>query len=56
MAKYQKSRSEILLNWGISRGHVVMPNSQDLQGENLSVENLNFKMEKSDLDQISNIN
>jgi len=51
--KYGRSESQILLNWGLSRGHVVIPKatSHEHQEENFKAQD--FGLEQGDVDEIT---
>ena len=46
--KYEKTSAQILLNWSLYRGHIVIPKTSNLKrlGENLNV--YDFRMENEE--------
>lgn len=52
-AKYSRSEAQVLLNWGMCRGHVVIPKASNLehQAENFAAQN--FQLEDSDVAEIT---
>lgn len=44
MAKYKKSAAQILLNWGVQRGHVVIPKSNTPAHLKENIESLTFSL------------
>jgi diketogulonate reductase-like aldo/keto reductase len=54
--KYEKSPAQILLNWGIQRGHVVIPKSSTEKRLKENLESQNFQLSKEDVEAISSLN
>jgi len=54
--KYKKTPGQIVLNWGLARGYVVLPKTEKKErlGENLASES--FVMEKEDYEKITGLN
>jgi len=54
--KYKKTGAQILLNWGICRGHVVIPRSSKFHRleENFGCQS--FTLEESDIEEINKLN
>lgn len=55
MAKYEKTGAQILLNWGVQRGHIVIPKSNSLERLKENIDSLNFILEEADVEEISKI-
>lgn len=51
--KYEKSKGQIILNWGISRGHVIIPKSSNKARQIENLECYKFKMEAEDIDKLT---
>jgi len=56
MDKYSKSGAQILLNWGLQRGHIVIPTSNNFGRQQENFGCLDFKLEAEEVDEISTIN
>ncbi|CDW84375.1 UNKNOWN [Stylonychia lemnae] len=54
--KYQKSPVQVVLNWGISRGYGIIPKSANIDRQRENFQIYDFKMEQSDLDEITALN
>ena len=54
-AKYEKSPAQIILNWHLNRGHIIIPKTLTLArlGENFNV--YNFKMTEEEYEQITKL-
>ena len=53
--KYGKTGAQILLNWGIQRGHIVIPKSNNESRVKENIESLNFTLDKEDVEAISKL-
>ena len=51
--KYNKTKGQIALNWGLQRGHVVIPKSSNKGRQNENLDCYSFKLEKEDVDKIT---
>ena len=54
--KYQKSKGQILLNWGLSKGAVVIAKSNSVERMKENMDSQSFKLEEEDVAQISKLN
>jgi len=54
-AKYKKSVSQIVLNWHLSRGYVIIPKTSTLERLRENWECDGFEMEKGDLEKVSGL-
>lgn len=54
--KYGKSNGQILLNWGLARGHVVIPKSTKKERQKENLESCSFTMEKEDVEKLTALN
>ena len=52
-AKYQRPATQILLNWGMSRGYVVIPKAADLGHMEDNFKAQEFAMEADDVQKIT---
>ncbi len=53
--KYKKTPAQILVNWSLARGHVVIPKSQSKERQKLNLESYKFKMEEADVKKLSGL-
>ena len=51
--KYGKTKGQIILNWGLMRGHVIIPKSSSKTRQIENLESCKFKLEKEDVDKLS---
>ncbi len=51
--KYKKSAGQIVLNWSLQRGHVIIPKSSNKGRQLQNLETYKFKLEKEEIDKIS---
>ena len=49
MKKHGKTGAQILLNWGLSRGCVVIPKSSSLERLKENIDSLDFKLDDDDI-------
>ncbi len=54
--KYKKTPAQIILNWGISRGIVVIPKSTSEERLMENMQSLEFELSTEDIQQITNLN
>jgi alcohol dehydrogenase (NADP+) len=54
-SKYQKSPAQVILNWSMSRGAIVIPKTVTAHRAIENFESQNFEMDSSDIDQISTL-
>jgi len=47
--KYDKSGAQIMLNWGLQRGHIVIPRSSNFDRCVENFKSITFKLEESDV-------
>lgn len=55
-AKYEKSAGQIILNWGLQRGHTIIPKSSKKERLIENYESQNFALESEDVDKITALN
>ena len=55
-AKYERSIPQIMLNWGISRGHVVIPKATSLEHQKENADIFNFKLTENEIEAVSDLN
>lgn len=53
--KYGKSKGQIILNWGLARGHVIIPKSSNKARQIENMESYQFKMEKEDVEKLTGL-
>ncbi len=53
--KYGRSKGQIILNWGLARGHVIIPKSANKARQKENLESANFKMDQEDVDKLSKL-
>ena len=53
--KYGKTGAQILLNWGIQRGHIVIPRSNNEGRLKENIESCDFTLEPADVEAITKI-
>lgn len=53
--KYNKSEGQIALNWGISKGFVVIPKSSNPKRMKDNLESTNFKMSDEDIKELDKL-
>jgi len=51
--KYGKTGPQILLNWGIQRGHIVIPRSNNAGRLKENIESMDFKLDPEDVEEIT---
>lgn len=51
--KYDKTLFQIVLNWGLMRGYVVIPKASSLKHQQTNWESKNFQMDKEDIELIT---
>jgi alcohol dehydrogenase (NADP+) len=54
--KYQKSAGQILLNWSLARGHVVIPKSSQIHRVKENFESQSFTISPEDIESINKLN
>jgi alcohol dehydrogenase (NADP+) len=54
--KYKKTPGQILLNWGLARGHVMIPKSANINRVKENFEAQAFEMEKADIEAVNQLN
>jgi len=54
--KYEKTPGQIILNWGIQRGHVVIPKSTNLERQRENIRVSDFKIDEDDVESLSALN
>jgi len=54
-SKYEKTPAQIVLNWGIQRGHVVIPKSSSIERQKENIESLDFSLSKEDVDLVTSL-
>ena len=42
--KYKKSCAQIMLNWGLQRGHILIPKSNSIERQQENIDCLSFKL------------
>ena len=50
--KYGKSVVQVMLNWGVCRGHCVIPKAAGLNHQKENMDIFDFKLEQEEIDQI----
>ncbi len=53
--KYGKSKGQVIMNWGLARGHVIIPKSSNKARQLENLESYKFTMEKGDVDKLSKL-
>jgi len=53
--KYNKTPAQIVLNWSIQRGHVVIPKSSSVERQKENIEALDFMLSKEDVDLVTGL-
>jgi len=53
--KYKKSVVQIMLNWGINRGHVVIPKSSGLSHQKENLDIFDFKLTDAEMETIKQL-
>ena len=53
--KYGKTGAQILLNWGLQRGHIVIPKTSNEQRLVENFESQNFKLDPADVEALSSL-
>lgn len=54
--KYGKTKGQIILNWGLARGHVIIPKSSSKARQIENLESYKFKMEPEDVEKLTELN
>jgi len=52
-AKYNKNTIQIMLNWGLCRGHVVIPGSKGLEHQKENINIFDFRLTEEEIEQIN---
>jgi len=55
ISKYEKTGAQILLNWGVQRGHIVIPKSSLLERQKENIEALSFKLTAEEVESVSQL-
>jgi alcohol dehydrogenase (NADP+) len=55
MEKYGKTGPQILLNWGIQRGHIVIPKSNNEGRLKENIESMGFTLDQEDVEAITKL-
>jgi diketogulonate reductase-like aldo/keto reductase len=53
--KYERTVVQIMLNWGVSRGHVVIPKAASLKYQLENAQSLDFKLSDEDVEAINGL-
>ena len=56
MDKYQKTGAQIMLNWGLQRGHILIPKSNSTERQQENIDCLTFNLTTEEVDSISTMN
>ena len=54
-AKYNKSGAQVLIQWGIQRGHIIIPKSNSLDRLKENIESLNFSLTEDEISQLCSL-
>ena len=54
--KYGKTVNQIVLNWGLQRGHAVIPKSTKPERQIENIQCQTFKLDEDDVKMISSLN
>lgn len=54
--KYKKTPAQIVLNWHLNRGYVIIPKTEKKERLNENIKSMDFTISKEDLEKISGLN
>ena len=55
-AKYSKTVVQVMLNWGLCRGHAVIPKATSLKYQRENMDVFDFKLSDEEVQQINQLN